>query len=164
MVAPAIARILTELIPVDRGAKPRLLPQTTPAYFSSAGYPDAAGSGIVFDARIQQLTATLGSVITSTCLVDLSTCTPEQIELILSTTSEHSFNYILKEVGSGQHVVTVQARLDAGNVCYNNRGSVTICDNTAVVNTSLATSVSAAVFGLGSVTVLPVQLAPGFSF
>jgi hypothetical protein len=139
-------------------------PQTTPAYFSSAGYPDAAGSGIVFDARIQQLTATLGSVITSTCLVDLSTCTPEQIDLILSTTSAHSFNFILKQVGSGQHVVTVQARLDAGNVCYNNLGSVTICDNTAVVNTSLATSVSAAVFGLGSVTVLPVQLAPGFSF
>jgi len=108
VVAPAIARILTELIPVDRGAKPRLLavgsPQTTPAYFSSAGYPDAAGSGIVFDARIQQLTATLGSVITSTCLVDLSTCTPEQIDLILSTTSAHSFNFILKQVGSGQHV------------------------------------------------------------
>jgi hypothetical protein len=139
-------------------------PQTTAAYFAAAGYPDAAGSGIVFDARIQQLTATLGSVITSTCLVDLTTCTPEQIDLILSTTSAHSFNFILPTVGSGQHVITVQARLDAGNVCYNNLGTVTTCDNTNVVNTSLASSVSAALFGLGSVTVMPVQLAPGFSF
>lgn len=129
-----------------------------------AGSPDAAGSGIVFDARIQQLTATLGSVITSTCLIDITTCTPEQIDLILSTTSAHAFNFILPTVGAGQHTVTVQARLDAGNVCYNNLGTVTTCDSSSVVNTSLASSVSAAVFGLGSLTVLPVQLAPGFSF
>jgi hypothetical protein len=32
------------------------------------------------------------------------------------------------------------------------------------VNTTLGSSVSAAVFGLGSLTVIPVQLAPGFSF
>lgn len=139
-------------------------PQTTPAYFNAAGFPDAAGSGVVFDARIQQLTATLGSVITSTCITDLTTCTPEQMDLILSTTSAHSFNFILPTVGAGQHVITVQARLDAGNVCYNNMGTVTTCDNTNVVNTSLASSVSAALFGLGSVTVQPVQLAPGFSF
>lgn len=139
-------------------------PQTTPAYFAAAGYPDAAGSGIVFDARIQQLSAVLGSVITSTCLTDLTTCTPEQIDLILSTTSAHAFNFIFPTVGAGQHVITVQARLDAGNVCFNNLGTVTTCDSSSVVNTSLASSVSAAVFGLGSVTVMPVQLAPGFSF
>jgi len=139
-------------------------PQTSAAYFTAAGFPDAAGSGIVFDARIQQLTATLGSVITSTCVVDLTTCTPEQMDLILSTTSAHSFNFILPTVGSGQHVITVQARLDAGNVFYNNLGTITTCDSSNVVNTSLASSVSAALFGLGSVTVMPVQLAPGFSF
>lgn len=139
-------------------------PQLSPADFTAAGYPDAAGSGIVFDARIQQLTATLGSVITSTCITNITTCTPEQIDLILSTTSAHSFNFILPEVGAGTHVVTVQARLDAGNICYNNLGTVTTCENTDVVNTSLASSVSAAVFGLGSVTVMPVQLAPGFNF
>ncbi|HZC23684.1 MAG TPA: hypothetical protein VE866_10135 [Candidatus Binatia bacterium] len=138
--------------------------QTPAAMFTAAGYPDAAGSGIVFDARIQQMTATLGSVITSTCITDLTTCTPEQIDLILSTTSAHSFNFILPTVGSGTHTITVQARLDAGNVCYNNLGTVTTCDSTGVINTSLASSVSSAVFGLGSVTVIPVQLAPGFSF
>lgn len=75
------------------------LAQTPAAVFTAAGYPDAAGSGIVFDARIQQMTATLGSVITSTCITDLTTCTPEQIDLILSTTSAHSFNFILRTWG-----------------------------------------------------------------
>jgi len=138
--------------------------QTQPALFAAAGYPDAGGSGIVFDARIQQLTATLGQAITNTCMLDITTCSPEVVDLILASTSAHSFNFILRQVGAGQHTVTVQARLDAGNVCYNNSGAVTTCSSSDLVNTSLGSSVSAAVFGLGSVTVLPVQLAPGFSF
>lgn len=138
--------------------------QTQPALYSLAGFPDQGGSGIVFDARIQQLTAVLGQAITSTCLADITTCSPELVDLIISTTSAHSFNFILTEVGAGQHTITVQARLDAGNICYNNNGAVTTCSSADVVNTSLASSVSAAVFGLGSMTVLPVQLAPGFSF
>lgn len=138
--------------------------QTQPALFAAAGFPDAGGSGVVFDARIQQLTATLGQAITNTCITDITTCSPEVVDLILSTTSAHTFNFILTQVGAGQHTVTIQARLDAGNVCYNNSGAVTNCSSSDLVNTSLGSSVSAAVFGLGSVTVLPVQLAPGFSF
>jgi hypothetical protein len=138
--------------------------QTQPALYSLAGFPDQGGSGIVFDARIQQLTATLGQAITSTCLADITTCSQEMIDLILSTTSAHSFNFILQDVGAGQHTITVQARLDAGNICYNNNGAINSCSSADVVNTTLGSSVSAAVFGLGSVTVLPVQLAPGFSF
>jgi hypothetical protein len=139
-------------------------PQTQAAVFTSAGYPDAGGSGVVFDARIQQLTALLGNAITNTCLVDLTTCPPEVVDLILSTTSAHTYNFILPEVGAGQHTVTIQARLDAGNICYNNSGAVTNCSSADVVNTALASSVSAAVFGMGSVIIMPVQLAPGFSF
>jgi hypothetical protein len=140
-----------------------------------AGYPDAGsglpnqgGSGIIFNARIQQLTATLGQAITSTCLTFTTTlsntCPPEVINLILDTTSAHSFNFILPEVGAGQHTVTIQARLDAGDICYSTKGYITTCSTNLVVNTTLASSISAAVFGLGSVTVIPVQLAPGFSF
>jgi hypothetical protein len=138
--------------------------QTSAATFAAAGYPDAGGSGIVFDARIQQLTATLGNAITNTCLTNLTTCPQEVVDLILSTTSAHGFNFILPEVGAGTHTITVQARLDAGNVCFNNNGAVTTCSSTDVVNTTLGSSVSAALFGLGSVTVMPVQLAPGFTF
>lgn len=150
-------------------------PQTQNASWAMAGYPDAGsglpnqgGSGIIFDARIQQLTATLGQAITSTCLTFTTTlsntCPPEVIDLILDTTSAHTFNFILPEVGAGQHTVTIQARLDAGDICYSTKGYITTCSTNQVVNTTLASSVSAAIFGLGSVTVIPVQLAPGFSF
>ena len=143
------------------------LAQTSPANFTMAGSPDSGGSGIVFDARIQQLTATLGQAITSSCLnltTLTNTCTAEILDLILSTTSAHTFNFILTEVGAGNHTVTIQARLDEGNICYGNSGAITSCSSADVVNTSLGSSVSAALFGLGSVTIVPVQLAPGFSF
>lgn len=150
-------------------------PQTQNVSWAMAGYPDAGsglpnqgGSGIIFNARIQQLTATLGQAITSTCLTFTTTlsntCPPEVINLILDTTSAHTFNFILPEVGAGQHTVTIQARLDAGDICYSTKGFITTCSTDQVVNTTLASSISAAIFGLGSVTVIPVQLAPGFSF
>ncbi len=148
--------------------------QTTLASWTMAGYPDAGsgkpnqgGSGIIFDARIQQLTATLGQAITNTCLnlaLLTNTCPPEVIDLILDTTSAHTFNFILPEVGAGTHTVTIQARLDAGSICYTTKGVITTCSKDQVINTTLASSISAALFGLGSVTVIPVQLAPGFSF
>jgi hypothetical protein len=142
--------------------------QTVIPTWSMAGFPDQTGNGIVFDARIQQLTATLGQAITSGCSLiastTLSTCPPETIDLILSTTSAHSFNFIMLNVGSGQHTVTVQARLDTGAVCYAYNGTAGSCSSTSVMNTSLASSVSAALFGVGSVTVLPVHLSPGFNF
>jgi hypothetical protein len=138
--------------------------QSGPTTYTAAAQPDPNGSGVVFDARIQQLTATLGQVITSTCLV-ANNCTNEQIDLVLDTTSAHTFNFVLLNVGSGVHTITVQARLDAGQVCTNNNnngtGGVT-CNN--AVNTSLGSSVAAALFGVGSVIVQPVHLGPSFSF
>lgn len=139
--------------------------QSTNAIFTTGGQPDPNGHGIVYDAKIQQLTATLGQAVNSFCLTQgISTCPQEVIDLILSTTSAHTFNYIMLNVGSGQHTITVQARLDTGSICYGENGAGAACDSTDVVNTSLATSVSTALFGLGSVTVIPVHLAPGFSF
>ena len=178
-VASVAVRVLLDCV----GCSLPGAPQTGLASWTMAGYPDAGsgqpnkgGSGIIFDARIQQLTATLGQAITSTCLTLATTttgttlsnnCPPEVIDLILDTTSAHTFNFILPEVGAGQHTVTIQARLDAGNICYSTKGYITTCQtgiNNQVVNTTLASSISAALFGLGSVTVIPVQLAPGFSF
>jgi hypothetical protein len=140
-------------------------PQGPAANFAMAGQPDKGGSGIVYDARIQQLTGALGNAITNSCLTPTgNTCTQEQMDLILSTTSAHTFDFILPQVGAGTHSVTIQARLDTGNVCYNDNGTYTSCSTTDVVNSAEASSVSAALFGLGSETVMPVQLAPGFSF
>jgi len=126
--------------------------ENSPSY-ASAAFPNggaANGYGVTFDARIQQLTATLGQAITSSCIADISTCSQEQIQLILETTSAHAFNFFLINVGSGSHSVTVQVRLNS--------------DAGTGVNTALGSSVAAAYFGLGSLTVMPVHLAPGFSF
>jgi hypothetical protein len=133
------------------------------ASFAAAAQPDPKGSGIVFDARIQQLTATLGQVVTSACLTT-NTCTDEQINLVLDTTSAHTFNFILLNVGSGTHTITVQARLDAGQVCTNNNSNGTGGVTCTTVNTSLGSSVAAALFGVGSVIVQPVHLGPSFQF
>jgi len=178
--ATAVASVAVRVLLDCGGCSMPGQPQTGTVTWNMAGYPDAGsgqpnqgGSGIIFDARIQQLTATLGQAITSTCLTLVTTstgttlsntCPPEVIDLILSTTSAHTFNFILPEVGAGTHTVTIQARLDAGKVCYSTKGAVVNCSTDQVVNTTLASSISAALFGLGSVTVLPVQLAPGFSF
>jgi hypothetical protein len=173
--ATAVASVAVRVLLDCAGCANPGQPQVQNVSWAMAGYPDAGsgqpnqgGSGIIFDARIQQLTATLGQAITSGCLTFTTTlsntCPPEVVNLILDTTSAHTFNFILPEVGAGQHTVTVQARLDAGDICYSTKGYITTCSTNQVVNSSLASSISAALFGLGSVTVIPVQLAPGFSF
>src|SRR5437667_8982398 len=61
------------------------------------------GQGVVFDQRIQSLTANLGFIFTGQCAASPTTCTltPEEITLVLDTTSAHSFNFLLPNVGSG---------------------------------------------------------------
>lgn len=173
--ATAVASVAVRVLLDCNGCANAGQPQVQNVTWAMAGYPDAGsgqpnqgGSGVIFDARIQQLTATLGQAITSGCLTFTTTlsntCPAEVIDLILDTTSAHTFNFILPEVGAGQHTVTIQARLDAGDICYSTKGYITTCSTNQVVNTTLASSISAALFGLGSVTVIPVQLAPGFSF
>lgn len=156
--------------------------QVADATYQAAAQPDPFGQGVTFDARIQQLTATLGQAITSGCLTlsttttgtTLSdTCQPEVIDLILATTSAHSFNFILLNVGAtgaasqgNGHSVTVQAKLDVGQVCASslNGGGPVTCTNNVNTSTDQASSIAAALFGLGSLTVVPVHLSPDFSF
>jgi hypothetical protein len=112
-------------------------------------YPDTTGSGVTFDARVQTLTANLGFIFTQ-CIADgLIGCalTPEQITLALDTTSAHSFNFILLNVGTGIHAVKVQAR--AASASNGTNGGVAISD---------------ALYGLGSMTVESVRLVNSFSF
>jgi hypothetical protein len=90
------------------------------------GYPDSAGGG----------TAGTGC-----------TLTVEQITLALQTTSAHSFGWILPNVGTGSHTITVQAQL-----------------NTQAFGTNGGTAVADALYGLGSLTVEGVRLVNSFSF
>jgi hypothetical protein len=103
--------------------------------------------GVTLDSRVQTLTQDL-----SNCLVTVGlltgTCTFTQTtDLILKTTSAHTFNFIFPSVGVGTYKVDIQAAVNA---------------NASVSGT--ATAIGAAAYGLGSLTVESVRLVHDFSF
>ncbi len=115
-------------------------------------YSDANGNkGVILDTRVQTLTQEL-----SNCVVNVTvggvpgtgTCTFDStIELILNTTSAHTFNFIFPNVGVGVYTLEIQAAVGA---------------KATVGGTSAA--IGAAAFGLGSVTAESVRLVHDFSF
>jgi hypothetical protein len=117
-----------------------------------SAYPDTTGAGVTFDERIQTLSANLGNIFTS-CFANGGstgtgcTLTPEQITLALDTTSAHSFNFIMLNVGTGTHEVKVQAQV-----------------NTSATGQNGGVAVANALYGLSSLTVESVRLVNSFSF
>jgi hypothetical protein len=110
------------------------------------------GQGVVFDQRVQSLSANLGFIFTGQCALSPTTCTltPEQITLVLDTTSAHSFNFLLPNVGVGTHTLVVQAQIST--------------ENTSVFsNTNGGVSISNALFGLGTLTIDAVRLVNSFT-
>ena len=70
--------------------------------------------------------------------------------LVLDTTSAHTFNFVLPNVGTGTHLLTVQAQIST--------------DNTSIFsNSNGGVSASNALFGLGSLTVDAVRLVNSFT-
>jgi hypothetical protein len=98
--------------------------------------------GVIFDQRVQTLNATIGGVFTGCTALPCTVTTNEQITLILDTTSAHSFNWILPNVGVGYHQIKVQVSLATGTT------------GTTPGNASVAE----AMFGLGSLTIESVRL------
>jgi len=71
------------------------------------------GFGVVLDSRVQTLTQAL-----SNCVVNVSgatgTCSFDStIDLILKTTSAHTFNFIFPNVGVGTYTVAIQAAVNS---------------------------------------------------
>jgi hypothetical protein len=78
---------------------------------------------VTYAARTQTLSATLEGAIgeclstvtnadgTTSIIVDQDCVTPEEIELILSTLSAASFNFVASDVPVGTHVMSIQARI-----------------------------------------------------
>jgi len=84
---------------------------------------EAKPGEVTFCRRSQELTATFGGIM-SECsdqngdgILTAAECTwtPEELELILDTMNANSFNFILDNVGTGTHLVQVQARIDSGS-------------------------------------------------
>jgi hypothetical protein len=103
--------------------------------------------GVTLDSRIQTLTQSLSDCVvnvgtlTGTCTFDLTT------DLILKTTSAHTFNFIFPNVGVGTYKVEIQGAVNSN----------------ATVGGS-GTAIGAAAYGLGSLTVESVRLVHDFSF
>lgn len=103
--------------------------------------------GVVLDSRVQTLSQTLSNCVATvggvagTCSFDLTT------QLILQTTSAHTFGFIFPTVGVGTYVVSIEAAVDS---------------NATLSGSGVA--VGSAAFGLGSVTVESVRLVNDFSF
>jgi hypothetical protein len=104
--------------------------------------------GVQLDTRIQTLTQSLSQC---TVLVDgggTGTCDfTSIIDLILNTTSAHTFNLIFPNVGQGTYTLKIKAAVASG---------------ASVIGSGSA--VGAAAFGLGSVTADVVRLVHDFSF
>ena len=101
--------------------------------------------GVTLDQRVQTLNSQLASCLTSSAGVNCDSA--QFVQLILQTTSAHSFNFIFPNVGQGTYTLEIQAAV-----------------NSAATSTGSGSSVGAAAFGLGSVTVDIVRLVHGFSF
>jgi hypothetical protein len=107
--------------------------------------------GVTLDSRVQTLTQDI-----STCVVNVvvggvagtGTCDfTSTIDLMLKTTSAHTFNFIFPSVGVGVYDVSIQTAVNA---------------NASVIN--LGTAVGGAAYGLGSLTVESVRLVHDFNF
>lgn len=107
-----------------------------------------------FDTRAQTLTATLGQALSGCTIVNgIAQCTSftqEQIQLVLDTTSAHSFEFILPNVGvapsSAPHRVDVVAQVTS-----------------STLSSGLGSALASACYGAGSIVVDAVRLGHGFS-
>ena len=109
--------------------------------------PNGGGWGVMLDTRMQTLTQSLSEC---TVLVEgvAGTCSfTSVIDLILDTTSAHTFNLIFPNVGQGTYTLKIQAAVASG---------------ASVIGSGSA--VGAAAFGLGSVLAESVRLVHDFEF
>ncbi len=104
---------------------------------------------VVFSRRNQQLSATFQGLLdgalsvdpdTGAVIIDESLLRPEEVELIQDTMAANSFNFILEDVGTGVHVIEVQARINLG------------------ASADAGTALARATVGKGSMTVSVVRM------
>lgn len=105
--------------------------------------PDT-GNGVIYDERFQQLSSNLFSQLTE-CASN-NNC---NIDLILSTASAHSFNFVAPSVGGGDHHLVVTWSF----LCDNGTGTLTA----AACSKSFSNNSAAACAGPGAITVQQVK-------
>ena len=101
------------------------------------------GHPIIFNARIQVLSAQLQGIISVDTEGAITIVGYENISLIIGTMSANSFSFIVPDLGSGMHMVEVKAACVTG--AYSQAGS----------------AAAVATIGLGSVTIEEVRMVKG---
>lgn len=102
---------------------------------NGVAYPSA----VTYDERTQTLTTTLSGCTTTSSGINCNT--PESIELLLSTTSAHSFNFVVPNLKAGSHTIQMNIAVQG--------------DDTS---TSVAANANVSVgVGVGSLTVQAVK-------
>ena len=106
--------------------------------------------GVVLDQRIQTLSQSISNCIVNvvvggvtgsgTCTFDVTT------QLVLDTTSAHTFNFIFPNVGAGTYTISVEAAVNTS------------------ATASGGTAIAGAAYGLGAMTAESVRLVHDFSF
>ena len=110
--------------------------------------PSGANGGVVFCDRIQTLRAKFsGLSCTANLTTGVVTCnTPEELQLILKTLNANAFNFVAPNLGSGVHLIEVQARSSAATSASGPNGSLGAAN---------------AFIGAGSVSVESVRMIKG---
>src|SRR5437879_13618906 len=110
---------------------------------------DTSGDfGVVLDSRVQTLSQTL-----STCVVTVlgtagGSCNFDStLQLVLQTTSAHSFSFIFSNVGVGTYTISVESAV-----------------STSATVSGSGTAIAGAAYGLGSLTAESVRMVHDFSF
>jgi len=104
--------------------------------------------GVMLDSRVQTLSQTL-----SACVVTITgggggSCNFDStLQLVLQTTSAHSFGFIFPNVGVGTYTISVESAV-----------------NTSATISGSGTAIAGAAYGLGSLTAESVRMVHAFSF
>ncbi len=106
--------------------------------------------GVVLDSRVQTLSQTLSACVVTVLGTAGGSCNFDStLQLVLQTTSAHSFSFIFPNVGVGTYTISIEAAVNAS-------GTLT--------NGSTGTSIAGAAYGLGSLTAESVRMVHDFSF
>jgi hypothetical protein len=106
--------------------------------------------GVVLDSRVQTLSQTLSACVVTIGGITAGSCNFDStVQLILQTTSAHTFGFIFPNVGVGTYTISIEAAVNAS-------GTLT--------NGSTGTAIAGAAYGLGSLTAESVRMVHDFSF
>jgi hypothetical protein len=104
--------------------------------------------GVVLDSRVQTLSQTLSSCVVTVAITSGTCNFDSTLQLVLQTTSAHTFNFVFPNVGVGTYTISIEAAVSASGT----------------LNAGSGTAIAGSAYGLGSMTAESVRMVHDFSF